>query len=124
MIHELKGIHILQQTPVMEYTTIAKIGMTIGILIAILAVIAFIIKSKPSTFVDFTSRFFKGFLAVYMFGLLMALAILCIRHPVLYAETGHYTYECKFDDSVSVNDIGKSFKIINVKDNIWTIQNK
>lgn len=43
---------------------------------------------------------------------------------IINKETGRYTYEVTLEDNVPAKHISDNFNIINVTDNIWTIEDK
>lgn len=119
----IKGMKILEQTPIKEYTMVSDILTWLGIAIALLSVVFLIIKIKEKERIDIKSKMFKGFLFFYVFGL--AMSLFSIMHfPWFYKETGKYTYQCELEDNVSSNYISNNFNILHVKDGVWTIEDK
>lgn len=118
----IEGMNVLEQIPIKDYTALSNIFMVIGFGIAIVATIIFFIKTK-SKVIRLKDLGTKIFLFFYIFGLGVVLFAM-IRFPWFYVETGRYTYECTFDDSVSVNSIDEKFNIISVEDGIWTVEDK
>lgn len=119
----IKGIKILEQTPIKDYTTLSGILIGIGIGTAIIATITFFIKTKSQHRICWKDKCSKMFLVFYIFGLGLAIFSV-IRFPWFYVETGRYTYECTFEDCVSANRIEEKFNIISVKDGVWTLEDK
>lgn len=122
MTNIIEGMNVLEQTPIKDYTALSNIFMVIGFGIAIVATIIFFIKTK-SKVIRLKDLGTKIFLFFYIFGLGVVLFAM-IRFPWFYVETGRYTYECTFDDSVSANSIDEKFNIISVEDGIWTVEDK
>lgn len=122
MTNIIEGMNVLEQIPIKDYTALSNIFMVIGFGIAIVATIIFFIKTK-SKVIRLKDLGTKIFLFFYIFGLGVVLFAM-IRFPWFYVETGRYTYECTFDDSVSVNSIDEKFNIISVEDGIWTVEDK
>lgn len=118
----IEGMNVLEQTPIKDYTALSDIFMVIGFGIAIVATIIFFIKTK-SKVIRLKDLGTKIFLFFYIFGFGVVLFAM-IRFPWFYVETGRYTYECTFDDSVSANSIDEKFNIISVEDGIWTVEDK
>lgn len=123
MTNIIKGMNVLEQTPIKDYTILSSILIGFGICIAIIATIIFYIKTKPKNQIRLKDKVTKIFLFWYIFGLGLAIFSV-IRFPWFYVETGRYTYECTFEDSVSVNSIDEKFNIISVEDGIWTVEDK
>lgn len=123
MTNIIEGINILQQTPIKDYTTLSSILTWGSIVIAIIATIIFFIKTKNKNQIRIKDRETKIFLVFYILGLSMAIFSVT-RFPWFYVETGRYTYECTFEDCVSVNRIEEKFNIISVKDGVWTLEDK
>lgn len=123
MTNIIEGINILQQTPIKDYTTLSSILTRGSIGIAIIATIIFFIKTKNKNQIRIKDRETKIFLVFYILGLCMAI-FSATRFPWFYVETGRYTYECTFEDCVSVNRIEEKFNIISVKDGVWTLEDK
>lgn len=123
MTNIIEGMNVLEKTPIKDYTTLSGILVGLGICIAIIATIIFYIKTKPKNQIRLKDKVTKIFLFWYIFGLGLAIFSV-IRFPWFYVETGRYTYECTFDDSVSVNSIDEKFNIISVEDGIWTVEDK
>lgn len=119
----IKGMDVLKQTPIKDYTTLSYIFAGLGICITIIAIIMLCIKTKSKNHIDFKSQLFKGFLFFYVLGLGMAV-FSGIHFPWFYVETGRYIYECELEDNVSANYISENFNVISVEDGIWTIENK
>lgn len=119
----IEGMNVLEQTPIKDYTILSGILIGLGICIAIIATIIFYIKTKPINQIRLKDKITKIFLFGYIFGLGLAIFSV-IRFPWFYVETGRYTYECTFDDSVSLNSIDEKFNIISVEDGIWTVEDK
>ena len=118
----IKGINVLEQIPIKEYTILFGIFKGVGIGIAIIAVIIFFIKTKSKTIrlKDFGTKIFLFF---YFLGVVMV--ILSSTHlPWFYEETGKYAYKCILGDDISANYISDNFNVINVEDNIWIIEDK
>lgn len=118
----IEGMNVLEQTPIKDYTALSNIFMVIGFGIAIVATIIFFIKTK-SKLIRLKDLGTKIFLFFYIFGLGVVLFAM-IRFPWFYVETGRYTYECTFDESVSANSIDEKFNILSVEDGIWTVEDK
>lgn len=123
MTNIIEGMNVLEQTPIKDYTILSGILIGLGICIAIIATIIFYIKTKPINQIRLKDKITKIFLFGYIFGLGLAIFSV-IRFPWFYVETGRYTYECTFDDSVSLNSIDEKFNIISVEDGIWTVEDK
>lgn len=119
----IEGMNVLEQTPIKDYTALSGILTWGSIGIAIIATIAFFIKTKTKNQIRFKDRETKIFLVFYILGLGMAIFSI-IRFPWFYVETGRYTYECTFEDSVSANYIEEKFNVISVEDGIWTVEDK
>lgn len=123
MIKIIEGMNVLEQTAIKDYTTLSGILTWGSIGIAIIATIAFFIKTKTKKQIRFKDRETKIFLVFYILGLGMAIFSI-IRFPWFYVETGRYTYECTFEDSVSANYISDNFNVISVEDGVWKIEDK
>lgn len=119
----IEGMNVLEQTPIKDYTTLSGILVGIGIATAIIATIIFFIKTKSQHRICWKDKCSKIFLIFYIFGLSLAIFAV-IRFPWFYVETGRYTYECTFEDSVSANYIEEKFNVISVEDGVWTIEDK
>lgn len=119
----IEGMNVLEQTPIKDHTILSGILIELGVCIAIIATIIFYIKTKPKCQILLKDRITKIFLFWYIFGLGLAIFSL-IRFPWFYVETGRYTYECTFDDSVLVNSIDEKFNIISVENGIWIVEDK
>lgn len=119
----VKGINVLKQTPIKEYTILSAILIGIGIGTAIIAIIIFFIKTKSQYRICWKNRGSKIFLIFYIFGLSLAIFSI-IPFPWFYAETGRYTYKCTLEENVSADYISNNFNIISVEDGIWTIEDK
>lgn len=119
----IKGMKVLEQTPIKDYTTLSGILIGLGICMAIVATIVLWIKTKPDHRIDLKSKLFKGFLFFYVFGLSMAVFAV-IRFPWFYVETGKYTYKCVLEDSISANYISDNFNVISVENGVYTIEDK
>ena len=118
----IKGINVLEQTPIKEYAIISNVFMGLGIGITIIATIIFFIKTKGKV-IRLKDLGTKIFLFFYILGL--AMAIFSVTHfSWFYVETGRYTYKCTLEDNVSANYISNNFNIISVKEGIWTIEDK
>lgn len=123
MTNIIEGMNVLEQTPIKDYTTLSDILTWGSIGIAIIATIAFFIKTKTKNQIRFKDRETKIFLVFCILGLGMAIFSV-IRFPWFYVETGRYTYECTFEDSVSANYIEGKFNVISVENGVWTIEDK
>lgn len=123
MTNIIEGMNVLEQIPIKDYTTLSNILTWGSIGIAIIAAIVFFIKTKTKNQIRFKDRETKIFLVFYILGLGMAIFSV-IRFPWFYVETGRYTYECIFEDSVSANYIEEKFNVISVEDGVWTIEDK
>ncbi len=122
MVNIIKGMNVLEQSPIKEYTILSGIFMGVGIGIAIIATIIFFIKTK-SKIIRLKDLGTKIFLFFYVLGLVMA--VLSITHfPWFYVETGRYTYKCELEENVSANYISDNFNVISVEDGVWTIEDK
>lgn len=111
----MKGMHILEQTPIKEYMTTSWIFLILGLVIAVGAFIIFAIRNEKR-------EKDKGAKIVM---LCYAVGIGFIILSGLYKEkTGRYAYRCTFDDNVTINDISKNFKIVSVENDIWTVEDK
>lgn len=118
----IKGINVLEQIPIKEYTTVSHVFMGLGISIAIIATIIFFIKTKGKV-IRFKNLGTKIFLFFYILGL--AMGIFSGTHfKWFYIETGRYTYECTLEENVSANYISENFNVISVEDGMWTIEDK
>ncbi len=111
----IKGMNVLEQIPIKEYTTLSGIFQIVGISIAIIVTMIFFIKQKPIGA--------KILLFFYVLGLVMAV-VSVIRFPWFYVETGRYTYKCTLEDDISANYISNNFNVVSVKDGVWTIEDK
>ncbi len=122
MVNIIKGMNVLEQSPIKEYTILSGIFMGVGIGIAIIATIIFFIKTK-SKIIRLKDLGTKIFLFFYVLGLVMA--VFSVTHfPWFYVETGRYTYKCTLGDDISANYISNNFNIISVEDSVWTIEDK
>ena len=118
----VKGINVLEQTPIKDYTTLSGILIGIGIGTAFIATIIFFIKTKGKI-IRLKDLSTKIFLVFYILGL--GLAIFSVGHfPWFYVETGRYTYKCTLEENISANYISNNFKVIGVEDGVWTIEDK
>lgn len=118
----IKGINVLEQTPIKEYAIISNVFMGLGIGITIIATIIFFIKTKGKV-IRLKDLGTKIFLFFYILGLAMAIFSVA-RFPWFYVETGRYTYKCTLEDDVSANYISNNFNVIDIEDGIWTIEDK
>lgn len=59
------------------------------------------------------------FLIGYVLGLIVAIFAMFLR-----TETDRYMYKCTFDDNVAINDVSKTFDIVEFQDGIWTLKDK
>lgn len=123
MTNIIEGMNILRQTSIKEYTALSDFFIGFGVSIILIVIIVFCIKTKNKNQIMFNNRENQIFLFFYILGLAMVL-ITTIQFPWFYVETGRYTYECTFDDRVSVNSIDEKFNIICVEDGVWTIEDK
>lgn len=119
----IEGMKVLEQTPIKDYTTLSGVLTEIGIFIAVMSIVFLIFKNRDKEKIDIKSKIFKTFLFFYVLGLGLALFSV-IRFPWFYVETGKYTYECELEDSISANYISDNFNIINVDNDVWTIEDK
>lgn len=118
-----KGINLLEQTPIKDYTTLSGILIGIGIGTAIIATIIFFVKTKSQHRICWKDRCSKIFLIFYILGLSLAIFSV-IRFPWFYVETGRYTYKCTLEENISANYISDNFNVICVEDGVWTIEDK
>lgn len=118
-----KGINVVEQIPIKEYTTLSGILVGLGVGMAIIATIIFFVKTKPKSSVSFKDTITKIFFFFYILGLGLAL-FATIRFPWFYVEAGRYTYKCTFEDNVKANYISDNFNVIDVEDGIWTVEDK
>lgn len=123
MTNIIEGINVLEQAPIKDYTILSNILTWGGTGIAIIAAIVFFNKTNSKNQFKFKDKETKIFLFWYILGLGMS-TFSVIRLPWFYAETGRYTYECTFDDSLSVNCIDEKFNVISVEDGIWIVEDK
>ena len=120
----IKGINILEQIPIKEYTTTSSIVCAIGIFMILMGLGIFIKQTASKKFIDIDDiRFEKLSIKVALGSFIVFLSLTPL--PIFYAETGRYIYKCKLDNCVSANYISEYFKIIEVDENgIWTIEEK
>ena len=120
----IKGINILEQIPIKEYTTTSSIVCAIGIFMSLMSLGIFIKQIASKKFIDIDDiRLKKLSIKVALGSVIIFLSLTPL--PIFYAETGRYIYKCKFDDYVSINYISEYFKIIEVDENgVWTIEEK
>ncbi|WP_304431011.1 hypothetical protein [Romboutsia ilealis] len=119
----IKGINVLEQTPIKDYTMLSRILVGIGIGTAMIATIIFYIKTKSQYSICWKDKCSKIFLIFYIFGLSLVIFAI-IRFPWFYIETGRYTYKCILEDDVSANYISDNFNVISVEDGVWEIEDK
>lgn len=119
----IKGINVLEQTPIKDYTMLSGILVGIGIGTAMIATIIFFIKTKSQYSICWKDKCSKIFLIFYIFGLSLVIFAI-IRFPWFYVETGRYTYKCILEDDVSANYISDNFNVISVEDGVWKIEDK
>lgn len=120
----IKGMNVIEQTPIKNCTTLSGVLIALGFCIAIITVVVFRIKTKPDGYtIDFKSKLFKGFLLFYVFGLVLAVFAV-MPFPWFQVETGKYTYKCELENDVSANYISDNFNIISVENGVWTIEDK
>lgn len=117
----IDGIKVLEQNPIKDYTSLSKVLLAVGILIAIIDVIIFIINTKGFTIQKMHK--FKKYAIIYLLGLFASI-FSCVPLPCFYTETGRYTYECKLEDNISANYIEENFDVVSVEDGIWIIKDK
>lgn len=119
----IKGINVLEQTQIKNYTMLSGTLIGIGIGTAIIATIIFFIKTKSQHRICWKDKCSKIFLIFYIFGLSLAIFAV-IRFPWFYVETERYTYKCILEDDVSANYISDNFNVISVEDGVWKIEDK
>ena len=119
----IKGMNVLEQTPIKEYTTLSDVFMIVGLIIIILSFVMFVIRTHPEKYIRTDDKRLKKMFLGYAIGFAIVLFSM-IRFPFFYVETGRNTYKCELEDSVSAKYISDNFNIINVESNVWTIEDK
>ncbi len=111
----MTGMHILEQTAIVEATVLCYILLISGILLLITALIVFSVKNKNKKKDTGAGK------VLFAYGVGIAIILLS---NVCKAETGRYAYTCTFDDNVMVKDISENFNVIGFENGIWKVEDK
>lgn len=115
------GIEILETVPIMTYTGWSISILICGILIMIFSLVFWARAHKGERYVQLVQCL--PLIGGLLLGLVISVCSL-IQVPVLYEETGRYTYTCIIEDEVSMKDIYSNFEIVEAKGKIYTLKDK
>lgn len=109
----MEGITILETIALTEPTICGWIVSFLGIILFVISMFCALLEkktlSKCVTYICIGS-------IIIIFGSL----------PIFpfQKETGKYQYKCEIDKTITIGDIEEQYNIIEIKDSIWTLEDK
>ena len=113
----MNGINILNETPIMKFSTTQENLSVILLTIIVVSVIGLIMGL---IFVDHV-----WWLSIVCSGLFMICIILgCIFCTEKTYNTGRYKYEATIDEDVPFTEVYKKYDVVKQKGDIWVLKDK
>ena len=115
MTNIIEGMNIINKTAITEpYLLPFWLLLLGGVIVSVRGVYLWWKKNNPKEKLGIT---------FYVVGIIIMFSSV-IPMNIINKETGRYTYEVTLEDNVPAKHISDNFNIINVTDNIWTIEDK
>lgn len=110
----IKGIEILNKTPITEMTDKARIVGIIAFIFLIIAFISLIISSE-------TENIKCSVVSAVLLFVFIIISVIC---KLTTQPTGRYTYKVTIDESVPINEVYENYNVIKQDGKIWILEDK
>lgn len=121
MMINIDGVTVLNVEPIKDYNNLSMAVVILGLAIAVIACIAWGIKYRNHTRVEFSKAI--PLLVAVVIGTAIAIFGMT-KNSWFYTDTDKNTYVCIIDDNASFLDVYNNYDIVDAKGKYYTLADK